>query len=294
MSATIEASKKKINPMSNEELYTWSNKVNWSVYYFMENSFFETDSLSYSKLTWNTMFMHGAGTRIDFPISKKYRMELEVEGARNVMGYSVDDDLRNHLVTVSYGGILNEYAQASIRAGTTTYLGKIKNSWLAGFTLTNHDLRMLGHMSMNASGHYADRYSPTTVTQDYNLFLLGLGVKTDFSYQHKATLFSLLLDFRLPWYLVIAHWPFRSDWQHPISFVNNGLSVFFEFRLRSQTFFSKKFSMHLDFKLSMLYLPWVTRITYLTNPNRAVFHFSSIHYAFGWRTGLEIGFDFHF
>lgn len=280
--------------MANQDVYPWHNKVNWSVYYFMENSFFELDTIVLSKLTWNSMLMQGAGTRIDFFVSKKYRLELEIEGARNVMGYSVDDDLRNRLITVSYGGVLNEYIQASIRAGTTTQLGKIKNGWLAGFTLTNHDLRMLGHSTLDPIGHIPARFPKSTVTQDYNLFLLGLGVKTDFSYQYKATLFSVIMDFRLPWYLAIADWPFRTDLQHPISFIQNGLSVFLEFRLRSQTFFSKRFSMRLGYKISMLYLFWSMRSTFISKPKKTMFSWSSTNYAFGWRTGLELGFDFHF
>lgn len=285
--------------ITNKDLYLWKNtKINWAVYSFVEHGYFEFENAALSKLVWNNMLMVGYGSRIDFSLKTGYRMQLEVEGASNYAGYSTDDDLRNYLVIFSYGTVLSTYAHASINTGKTTNLGKIKNSWLAGVAFSNHDFRMLGHAQLRNDDGYCNCTEPLSgVTQDYNIFLLGAEFQTDFSYQFKNTVFSLIFKPTLSLQLAVADWPYRKDFAHPVSFITMGFAFSFEFRLRSQTFFTKNFSMHMDLKMAALYTPPLSIIIleYKTKTGEVLKNqFDMVKYSWGLRSGVEIGMDFHF
>lgn len=287
------------NKTGKKNLYEWKHtKINWSIYSFVEHSYFEFENKALSKLVWNNMLMIGYGSYIVFPLKNNYRVQLNVEGATNYAGYSTDDDLRNYLLIISYGKVLSTYAYASIRTGKITSMGKIKNSWLAGVAFSNYDLRMLEHTQMRKynGSCYCGKSLPG-ITQDYNIFLLGAEFQIDFSYQFKNTIFSLIFKPTLSLHLAIADWPYRKDFAHPISFTATGFAFSFELRLRSQTFFTKNFSMRMDLKMATLYTPPLLFVIneYKKDSGEVLKNqLDMAKYSWGLRSGVEIGMDFHF
>lgn len=264
-------------------------KIHWSVYVFTESHNFEFDSLASSKLVWSNLLMIGAGSLLEFPLKNDSLLQLQIEGARDVSGYSVDDDLRNRLQMVSYGKTFAEYAHVWLAGGKKKSLGQLNFYWFAGIAFTNHNLRMKEHTTVTEKRKSEIFYD---ITQDYDVFLLGPQIKLKFAYRYKSTVFSFFIQVGLPLYLALADWPYRNDFRHPISFMHHGFSIFTEFRLRSQTYFTPTFSMHLDYKLNFLYGFAIFNTVFLRDEKKP--YHSSIHYALAWRTGVEVGMDFHF
>ncbi len=184
----------------------------------------EADSI----LTWRDMNIGGYAITGQYTYPSGHTQRIILKYGEVNSGYSTDDDVKNGIYAISWGGV---YVSNYIAEYDFLYKLNDRLLVISGFSFNYGDMNMLHNNSIrpykidnNTYGLVGQSYPKSNeVTQKYKFYTFGprLGGEAQL-YQSKKLQIDTEVTFGLSFYYALADWPYRTDYEHPVSFKNTG------------------------------------------------------------------------